>query len=377
MQLLESICSYTRMMGAFSILINWMNEDRIISHIFLMDSEGLGVVEFFELVDSPLIEVKSKFMKVSGGLGGDISSIDGRIAMDVVRKYIVKNLQYNKPLPKTLNDEIVTFYYEMQTNISKEASFRGIISDIESEKEFVNYMIMRLVAKDREAIEYFSGGRGEYLDIGLTDINGALIATDLKKKKEGVYFCTVYFEEKYKYYRADMAISIERYNNQFPKINGFDEHFFLRSVVLASKGEVEGKIVHDIISRPESIFVYDIKPDVDMGIEYIISIIRDKFEEIQEIDIDGRIFFTEFVHNNSHVDSYRYRINEDIMFNIYIIGDRLYLGASFENYAIAKYVIERDLGEYLTLYDEFEFNYSLIYEFAVSGYDDIYDFLNE
>lgn len=377
MQLLESICSYTRMMGAFSILINWMNEDRIISHIFLMDSEGLGVVEFFELVDSPLIEVKSKFMKVSGGLGGDISSIDGRIAVDVVRKYIVKNLQYNKPLPKTLNDEIVTFYYEMQTNISKEASFRGIISDIESEKEFVNYMIMRLVAKDREAIEYFSGGRGEYLDIGLTDINGALIATDLKKKKEGVYFCTVYFEEKYKYYRADMAISIERYNNKFPKINGFDEHFFLRTVVLASKEEVEGKIVHDIISRPESIFVYDIKPDVDMGIEYIISIIRDKFEEIQEIDIDGRIFFTEFVHNNSHVDSYRYRINEDIMFNIYIIGDRLYLGASFENYAIAKYVIERDLGEYLTLYDEFEFNYSLIYEFAVSGYDDIYDFLNE
>lgn len=377
MQLLESICSYTRMMGAFSILINWMNEDRIISHIFLMDSEGLGVVEFFELVDSPLIEVKSKFMKVSGGLGGDISSIDGRIAVDVVRKHIVKNLQYNKPLPKTLNDEIVTFYYEMQTNISKEASFRGIISDIESEKEFVNYMIMRLVAKDREAIEYFSGGRSEYLDIGLTDINGALIATDLKKKKEGVYLCTVYFEEKYKYYRADMAISIERYNNQFPKINGFDEHFFLRSVVLASKGEVEGKIVHDIISRPESIFVHDIKPDVDMGIEYIISIIRDKFEEIQEIDIDGRIFFTEFVHNNSHVDSYRYRINEDIMFNIYIIGDRLYLGASFENYAIAKYVIERDLGEYLTLYDEFEFNYSLIYEFAVSGYDDIYDFLNE
>lgn len=377
MQLLESICSYTRMMGAFSILINWMNEDRIISHIFLMDSEGLGVVEFFELVDSPLIEVKSKFMKVSGGLGGDISYIDGRIAVDVVRKYIVKNLQYNKPLPKTLNDEIVTFYYEMQTNISKEASFRGIISDIENEKEFVNYMIMRLVAKDREAIEYFSGGRSEYLDIGLTDINGALIATDLKKKKEGVYLCTVYFEEKYKYYRADMAISIERYDNQFPKINGFDEHFFLRSVVLSSKEEIEGKIVHDIISRPESIFVYDIKPDFDMGIEYIIPIIRDKFEEIQEIDIDGRIFFTEFVHNNSHVDSYRYRINEDIMFNIYIIGDRLYLGASFENYAIAKYVIERDLGEYLTMYDEFEFNYSLIYEFAVSGYDDIYDFLNE
>lgn len=239
MQLLEAICSYTRLMGVFSILINWIEDDRLISHIFLLDAEGLGVVEFFELRDATLTEVRDKYIKVSGGLGGKISSIDGRIAVDVARRYIVKNLQYNNPYPDTLSEDIVRFYYDLETNVSKELSFRGVIENIENDVEFVNYIVMRIIAKDREAIEYFSGGRPEILDVSLTTINGALMANDIVKVIGNSYFCTAYFEEKERFFKADIVVTIDRLSEEDRnRILDFEDRFSLRSVMVGSKNEI-------------------------------------------------------------------------------------------------------------------------------------------
>lgn len=378
MQLLEAICSYTRLMGVFSILINWIEDDRLISHIFLLDAEGLGVVEFFELRDATLTEVRDKYIKVSGGLGGKISSIDGRIAVDVARRYIVKNLQYNKPYPDTLSEDIVRFYYNLETNVSKELSFRGVIENIENDVEFVNYIVMRIIAKDREAIEYFSGGRPEILDVSLTTINGALMANDIVKVIGNSYFCTAYFEEKERFFKADIVVTIDRLSEEDRnRILDFEDRFSLRSVMVGSKNEIEGVEIHEIIAKPERLFVYDVVKKVGEDGLGLVDKIKSEFPEIQEINLDGRIFFTEFVDNNDHVLSNRYRINDDILFNLYPIGDKLYLASCDEDSDYSKFVVDNILGEYLEEDDEFDFAHSLVFEFASSGHEDIYDFLNE
>lgn len=378
MQLLEAICSYTRLMGVFSILINWIEDDRLISHIFLLDAEGLGVVEFFELRDATLTEVRDKYIKVSGGLGGKISSIDGRIAVDVARRYIVKNLQYNKPYPDTLSEDIVRFYYDLETNVSKELSFRGVIENIENDVEFVNYIVMRIIAKDREAIEYFSGGRPEILDVSLTTINGALMANDIVKVIGNSYFCTAYFEEKERFFKADIVVTIDRLSEEDRnRILDFEDRFSLRSVMVGSKNEIEGVEIHEIIAKPERLFVYDVVKKVGEDGLGLVDKIKSEFPEIQEINLDGRIFFTEFVDNNDHVLSNRYRINDDILFNLYPIGDKLYLASCDEDSDYSKFVVDNILGEYLEEDDEFDFAHSLVFEFASSGHEDIYDFLNE
>ena len=66
---------------------------------------------------------------------------------------------------------------------------------IETEKEFVNYMVLRFVARDREGLMYFSDN--EVLsNLHVTEINGALLYNKMEKKGTNRYLCTCVFEDK-------------------------------------------------------------------------------------------------------------------------------------------------------------------------------------
>ena len=55
MKFKRAFCTDTRLMGAMMLVVEWIGESGIIeAHIFLMDSEGLGLTDFYKYESSDM-----------------------------------------------------------------------------------------------------------------------------------------------------------------------------------------------------------------------------------------------------------------------------------------------------------------------------------
>ncbi len=163
----KSFCTNTRLMGTMMLMIEWVLEARIVSHVFMLDAEGLGISDFYILLDESEESREAFYKQKYGGLGGINVLMTEEEACFLVKDFMEKNERYEKPLPENFNIDIQNFYKEkakeldlvvkvedlesaLVDNMEKKYSvfrkniFKKICKNIETENEFVNYMIMRL-----------------------------------------------------------------------------------------------------------------------------------------------------------------------------------------------------------------------------------------
>ena len=183
----KSFCTNTRLMGTMMLLIEWVIDNKIISHIFMLDAEGLGISDFYIMEDASEHDRESFYRQKYGGLGGINITMSEEEACFLVYEYMNKNIRYEKPLPKSFSKDIKNKYSELYNKLNilqehsdnedlksgldlendmdkkhsiedkssserilyrdmKKAVFNKICKKLETDNEFVNYMIMRLVA---------------------------------------------------------------------------------------------------------------------------------------------------------------------------------------------------------------------------------------
>lgn len=398
----KSFCTNTRLMGTMMLMIEWSLDDEIVSHVFMLDAEGLGLSDFYKIEDVSSDEREAFYRQKYGGLGGINVDMSEEEACFLVYKYIDKNIRYEKPLPESFNEEVKEFYFKkyeglnlikyentccdnnvsdsedkkVDYNTMNDAVFKKICKKIETDNEFVNYMIMRLVARDRESLYYFS--KNEYVaDTHLTEINGALLYNEIEKKSEDRFVCNCVYEDKDGYYESKVIVTIhkdekEGYNPLF--FEGKEYEYSLRTFMIASTNAIYDFEVFNIISKEETVDIYDINENINR--KSIEKIVYNAYPSIQGIEFDNGVLYIQYYSDNSHVDSRVYVINNDIMFIIYVNDKQLFLATYNE---FAREMIDDSLREVMsdkiTKRDTMSFEQNVLFDFVESGNEDFYDFL--
>ena len=109
----------------------------------------------------------------------------------------------------------------------------------------------------------------------------------------------------------------------------------------------------------------------------LASELRGIYPGIQELAYEKGILFTQYYQDNSHLDSQVYLINNDLMFNIFLTENILYLATfDLDTRSFVEYVFKDSFGEKIRLVDSLEFEQNLLFDFVESGNDDFYDFLD-
>ena len=143
----RAFCTNTRLMGTMMLMVEWLeeldidrepdqgNENRnieeksldfnrdkaIVSHVFILDAEGLGISDLYILRDMDQETRDLFYRKKYGGLGGvNIDLTEGQVAY-LVKKYRRKNEWYKKPLPDGF-EEVYQDFYEACDTKSVDAS---------------------------------------------------------------------------------------------------------------------------------------------------------------------------------------------------------------------------------------------------------------
>jgi len=399
----RAFCTNTRLMGTMMLMVEWFygfdidmgsgvdlenrnkkealdfGYDRgLVSHVFILDAEGLGISDLYILKDMDQEARDLFYRKKYGGLGGvNIDLGEDQVAY-LVKKYKRKNEWYNKPLPEDFEEVYQDFYNGYDTeSVDTVALFDSLCKEMESEYEFVNYMIMRFVARDWDGLLHYSGS-DLVAASHISQINGALLYNYIERKSQDRYLCRAIYEDIDGYYDANIVVNIAHEDVEEDRLVYYDKpkKYSLRSFMVMSKEEIYDYEVFDMISKPEIVDIYQpIDDDYDMS--KLASKLRGIYPGIQELAYEKGILFTQYYQDNSHLDSQVYLINNDLMFNIFLTENILYLATfDLDTRSFVEYVFKDSFGEKIRLVDSLEFEQNLLFDFVESGNDDFYDFLD-
>ena len=362
MEFLYAKITNSRLMGSMGLRMSWKNENRKLDQYFLLDCEGLGLADYMGICDGDDKRLFNEEERLMGGLGSDRMYISKEESVFLVKEYAGKNIRYGKPLPE--NKDEYGFILEMEIDpVDRKSLFFKLCKKIESDSEFINYMAMRFIARDREALGQYSLNP-ELKDMKITYANGTLLKNSVRKLKMGNYICSCIYEDKDAYFTANIGFST----------GTSKEGYCLRSIKIGKVSQVDCLDVLDEIKRDEYIGVYiidDIENFKKKFIEDMSHCLKSPFEK--------GLMLTQFKPDNSHVAAGEYLISNDLD-SIFFVSDSGQLVVSNYDMAVRVDVDSKLLskyGEYLSLNDEFIFSGSLIYDFAQDMAESFYEFLSK
>lgn len=416
----KSFCTNTRLMGTMMLLIEWVIDNKIISHIFMLDAEGLGISDFYIMEDASEHDRESFYRQKYGGLGGINITMSEEEACFLVYEYMNKNIRYEKPLPESFSKDIKNKYSELYNKLNilqehsdnedlksgldlesdmdkkhsiedkssserilyrdmKKAVFNKICKKLETDNEFVNYMIMRLVARDKESLLYYSGNE-DVANLHISDINGALLYNEIEKKKDDKFVCNCVYEDSDGYYEAKIVVIIDKEVDKDEEdiIHENEKNkYSLRSFMIMDKNAIYDFEVFDIISKEEMIDIYNISDKSKENMDLIENKIYNAYPAIQGIQFESGGLYIQYYFDNTHLDSDVYVINNDIMFIIYLNKDRLFLATYNErSRELIEESLSNELGNLVNKENVYKFEQNVLFDFVESGNDDFYDFID-
>ena len=350
----------SRLMGSIGLIIKYDDNNNNIYQYFLLEGEGLGIADYVSLKNPTLIEVYKEEERLMGGLGENRILVKEEVALFLINHFGNKNLDYSKGLPGNYKDyiDIITDY---KSNLTINEVYPIISKKIDNEVEFINYMTMRFIARDRESLKYFSDSE-EISNNHITKINGTLLKNKVTKRNEGVYISESLYEDEDGYYTCKIAFNIYKEKDNFK----------IRSLLVTSIEPIYDFEVFDEISKSEFIDIYKIK-NKD---EFLMEFYNDNPFMLRS-EMDEGVFFTRFNFNNNHVKHDIYVINNDIKSIYYQIGDEFFVGTySQRDRKYINKLLETKYNKYLNVCQSYFFEENVLYDFVESGSDDFQDFLD-
>lgn len=349
----------SRLMGSLGLTIKYKQDDNSIYQYFLLDGEGLGIADYVSLINPTSKEACNEEERLMGGLGESRILVKEEIALFLINHFGNKNLSYDKELPGNV-EEYINIITNYKSDLTLDEVYPIISKKINDEVEFINYMTMRFIARDRESLKYFSGSE-EISSNHITKINGALLKNKVIKRSEEVYISEALYEDEDGYYTCKIAFNICKENDNFK----------IKSLLITDKEPMYDFEVFDEISKSEFIDVYKLKNKDEFLYKFYDDnpfMLRSEMEE--------GVFFTRFNFNNDHVKQNVYVINNDIKSIYYQLGDELFVGTYSEKDRkyINKLLITK-YRDYLDVYESYFFEENVLYDFVESGSNDFKDFL--
>ena len=160
----------SRLMGSMGMIIDSTDENGDnVKQYFLLDSEGLGLCDYVKLINPSEKKAYMEEERLMGGLGSDRIEISEEEAKFLIQHFGSRNIRYGKELAGEVEDYI-DIINDFKSDLNIYDLYPKICKEVKEEIEFVNYMVMRLVAWDREALTYYSERDRDYIN-GLLKVN--------------------------------------------------------------------------------------------------------------------------------------------------------------------------------------------------------------
>ncbi|OPJ55979.1 hypothetical protein [Alkalithermobacter paradoxus] len=355
MEFIFSKITRSRLMGSVGLIICWQDKNDTVYQYFLLDAEGLGIADYVSIKNPSKDILHREEERLMGGLGAERIYISEDEAVFLVNYFGNKNLRYEKELPGKIEE----YKFMIDKKVKEIDMFSKICKDIETEVEFVNYIVMRFIARDREALEYFSLNK-QISDMYITNANGTLLKNKVTKIAEKKYKCQSLFEDDDGYYKINIGVQVG--------------DFKITSLMVGEKEAVDHFYVLKELRKKEYITIYR----VNNGQDFKNNFYKDN-PYLMKMEFESGVMFTEFKKNNDHVKNNTYIISDDIKSIYYITNEDQLIVANYceDDKIYTDTTIKEKYSNYVEFEDEYGFEGSLIYEFAQDGYSNFYDFISE
>lgn len=360
---ISSYITDTRLMGVLAMHIHWKVNGTDQHQFFYFDVEEYGFDTykgFFGSDQKMLDETKAAIM---GGLGANYVDISEKEAEYIVSEFFHMNISKNISLPEPQSEYRFLVKENAGLNESEKiALMKKMCTPLLSPYHLINYYLMRVYAKDEEAVRFLSE-ESKIPDFGSQKPCTLLKNTieEFSDDKGRSYVCESLLEDGYKYRIVVSEIHIN------------ESAMRVKEARIKSSFEVTPIEASLMMSRSEYITVYEINEYEDFEEEFSEM----KANAMKNIHENGRLFI-EFNPDNSHVNRRIFLLSEDI-YGVYYISDygQLIVAAYSEKDIgkIERELMKSSLNRYIMLNERLEFKESILYEFIQSGYEDFYDFL--
>ncbi len=344
----------SRLMGSIGLYIKWKENNNTLDQFFLLDAEGDGITDYVGLKNADDESVKLEINRLMGGLGAKTESLSEKETKNLLFNYAKMNLKGSLTFPEPF-DEYENLL-KKDINLDMRALFMKTCTEIQTDIEFINYMTMRLIARDNEALSYFCSDS----DMKFPQISekpGSLLKNNVVRVSKDRYFSNAVLEDDTGYYRLKIGFTLINENS-----------FSIRAILITDKQGIPSSIIKSEIARPEYIANFRIiKEQTDKHLLQIMPM-------LYKVEFDNGMMFTRFKIDNEHVKQTEYKISDDLE-GIYFLNKRELVFAAFNEKSYQEGISVLKDSDQIKLINEFIFPYPVIYDFAQSDYENFSKYL--
>ena len=361
----------TRLMGVLGLHLHWKiaspGEPQHLHQFIYYDIEEIGIdsVKVYDFDDeaSALLAEKASF----GGLGAKMVPVSEKEARYLVHSFVEGTKKKAQPLPETA--ESLSFILEDVPEMSEE-ELRTLNSkicvDIKTDQGVVNYYLMRVFGKDFEGADLLKkdGAPKEAFE----DVSLPAHATFLRNSIES------FADEsgRVTYLAESLTESGNSYHITVSELEIEDRK--VKSVKKRSHMIISTSEASLLLNTEEYVSVFEIETDMD----YFDMCFAGFAVGTTKTEHDTGEMFMEFQTDNSHAERSFFRLSDDV-FAIYYSTDfgQLIVGSySPGDIIMAEAKLAGFFEKELRCTGRYHFAQSVIYEFALSGFDDFEAFIS-
>lgn len=356
----------TRLMGVVCMYIHFDLPDnpslRELHQFFYFDAEEYGFETYRGILGNDAEAVQEAEDTLAAGLGGEKVDLTLREAMFLLQEYVRFNRRSKLPLPEGLPEYGFLLSQDITLSQPDQYILMGkLCTSIQSIRELINYFMMRVFGRDFTAAAYLTKGSVQ-LDQFPEFKAGTLCKNKIRQGDEAdSYVCESLVELDNSYH-----ITVSTVRAGAGQITGFSR---------VSSFKVSPAEASMMLSRSEFVTVFELLEPPET---FTKSATRRTRTSMVNTHDTGTLFMM-FHPNNSHVDKWEYRLNDDVL-GMYFVsaGGQLIAAAYCLNDIRA---LEHDLGQSsfarrLIPTAKFEFQEPVLYEFIHSGFDDFNQFVD-
>lgn len=346
----------SRLMGSLGLHIKWKDDKESLNQFFLLDSEEEGIADYVGIRNATYEEIFIEENRLMGGLGSSVIRILKKEALSLLYEYGRINIKKSLSFPGVFPE--YEYLLKRDTTVDEYELFMKTCIKISSAVEFINYMTMRLVARDNKALRFFSSEK-EPLYPQLSSNGAALLKNNVSKMSDNRYFSNAIIEDPTGYYKIKLGFTIIE-----------EDEFKLRSILASEKQPIDNETLRELINRPEYIANFKIQN------QDVLYELKKSYPTLYKVPFEKGDMYTKFKPHNDHVKETEYRISDDLE-AIFFKNEKEIVFAALDKktYKVGFKLLESIPG--LILNNEFVFSYPVIYDFAESDFDKFSNFLED
>lgn len=343
-------------MGSIGLHVRWFQNDRSLNQFFLLDSEGEGIVDYIGLWNGSQKKIEREEQRLMGGLGAKKIRLTKKETLTLLYQYGRINIHCHCPFPQPLEE--YEHLLKKDITISEDQLFFKICTPIQQAIEFVHYMTMRFVAKDIPMLNYFSYYAQRQYDF-LTNDKTTLLRNSVERVGNDTYLSNAIVEEDDGYYRLKLGFRIV-----------YEGRYYFRTILGGRRQKLDMQTAASLLSQSEYLAIFKHKsPNLS-------EILIEQMPGLYKIAFEKSILYTDFKKNNDHVKKSEYRISGDIQ-GLYLIKKNELIFGALEEKAFEEGLTRLQKIGQLRLEDEIFSMQSILYEYAQSKSENIYDFVDQ